>query len=73
MTNDKPTATIQIHEISILIQSRHSDTITLYCNLPMVTWPYEGEEGLVIRCAAGRGKEYVEKHFPGIPVKIITF
>jgi hypothetical protein len=58
-----------------IVRLRHAtDKIYLNTNLPEGTWPFEAEgtADVVLAVARGDGEEYLERHFPGIPVEVIA-
>lgn len=62
---------IEIVKISIVIMNEGVAHVTLYTTLPESCWPYEGDLGLQFKVPRNQALEYVEKHFPGVPVDVI--
>ena len=61
---------IEITEVTVLT-GHGADHIMCQTDLPEATWPYEGKMCMDFTAAAGRGVEYVRKHF-GVEPKIIN-
>jgi hypothetical protein len=60
----------------MIVRLRHGcDNIYLKTtDLPEGTWPFESESTMSVQfmVARGDGEEYLEKHFPGIPVEVVA-
>lgn len=63
---------IRIVKVVLLLLSHGPDYITVETDLPNPTWPYEGVANLKMKAARGTGKDYIKKHFPKVPLEVIT-
>lgn len=64
---------MKITSITILERRQGSDIVYLRTDLPMATYPYEGNQDLRFDVAKGVGRNYVRSHFPDIKaVEIIA-
>ena len=62
---------MKIVKISILKRKDSTDMIFVLTDLPSTFPFYKDDLVLKFEVVSGGGEEYVEKHFPGIPIKII--
>jgi hypothetical protein len=64
---------VKILKIQILTRQHFADHVMFFTDLPSPTPGLSSENlDLQTRVAAGQGKEYCEKHFPGIPLELIS-
>lgn len=66
--------TIEIQKATIVRQRHGMDNIYLKTSdLPEGTWPFEQDDTADVRLSVARGcgEEYLERHFPGIPVEVV--
>lgn len=62
--------TITIIKITI-VSTCGTDMVYFTTDLPSGIWPFDGKATMKMEVAAGRGKEYVETQFPGVPYEFV--
>lgn len=65
------TSLIKVNKIILLIQEYQADHITLWTNLPGAEYPFDEKLSLEFRAGQATGEDYINQHFPGVPVEII--
>jgi len=60
-------AVIEVTEIMIISFFGGTDHIMMKTTLPMGLYPYRGKSVVSLEVASGKGPEFVEKHFSGMP------
>ena len=56
----------------VIVQNTGVDKVILYTDLPEATYPFRDTgHSLEMSVAQGKGKEYCEKHFPGVPIDVV--
>lgn len=63
---------MKIISIFILHRMGHADYVSLHTDLPEAMWPFADTLDVTFQCAAGGAEAYVAKHWPGIPVEVVT-
>jgi hypothetical protein len=63
---------IKIVSISIIRRRNNSDKLFLHTELPQCIYPFSDTASLVLDVMANVGEEYIKKHFPNTPYKVIT-
>ena len=61
---------IDITKITVILNPHGMDLVSMHTDLPTTTPGVSDENcSMIIYCAKDTGKEYCEKHFPGIPIR----
>jgi hypothetical protein len=63
---------MKIVSIFILHRSGHADIVSLHTDLPAALWPFTDTLDVSFTCVVGGAERYVEKHWPGVPIEVVT-
>lgn len=64
-------ANLVITKAVVVLSREHADYISLHTTLPDPVFPFANEMCVSFTAAKGRGKAFIEEHFPGLPVEVI--